>query len=43
MNSQVDLFIMPDFLWKDRFHGAAERWWILVEVKIFFFHHNLSE
>ncbi|XP_031489870.1 DExH-box ATP-dependent RNA helicase DExH14 isoform X2 [Nymphaea colorata] len=28
---KVDLLITPDFLWKDRFHGAAERWWILVE------------
>lgn len=22
----------PDFIWKDRFHGTAQRWWILVEV-----------
>ncbi|XP_059642764.1 DExH-box ATP-dependent RNA helicase DExH14 isoform X2 [Cornus florida] len=28
---KVDLLITPDFLWKDRFHGAAQRWWILVE------------
>ncbi|KAM7483382.1 hypothetical protein LguiB_007965 [Lonicera macranthoides] len=28
---KVDLLITPDFVWKDRFHGAAERWWILVE------------
>lgn len=28
---KVDLLITPDFTWKDRFHGAAERWWILVE------------
>lgn len=30
--SQVDLLITPDFVWKDRFHGSSERWWILVEV-----------
>ncbi|KAK6925102.1 Sec63 domain [Dillenia turbinata] len=30
---KVDLLITPDFIWKDRFHGAAERWWILVELK----------
>uniref|UniRef100_A0A5B7ARQ6 RNA helicase n=1 Tax=Davidia involucrata TaxID=16924 RepID=A0A5B7ARQ6_DAVIN len=28
---KVDLLITPDFMWKDRFHGAAERWWIVVE------------
>ncbi|KAF9624190.1 hypothetical protein IFM89_008128 [Coptis chinensis] len=28
---KIDLLITPDFVWKDRFHGAAERWWILVE------------
>ncbi|GAB4846226.1 activating signal cointegrator 1 complex subunit [Ancistrocladus abbreviatus] len=28
---KVDLHITPDFIWKDRFHGAALRWWILVE------------
>lgn len=28
---KVDLLITPDFMWKDRFHGGAERWWILVE------------
>ncbi|KMS97778.1 hypothetical protein BVRB_5g123420 [Beta vulgaris subsp. vulgaris] len=28
---KVDLLISPDFIWKDRFHGAAQRWWILVE------------
>ncbi|XP_057950653.1 DExH-box ATP-dependent RNA helicase DExH14 isoform X2 [Malania oleifera] len=28
---KVDLLITPDFTWKDRFHGGAERWWILVE------------
>uniref|UniRef100_A0A2N9HEA5 Activating signal cointegrator 1 complex subunit 3 n=1 Tax=Fagus sylvatica TaxID=28930 RepID=A0A2N9HEA5_FAGSY len=28
---KVDLLITPDFIWKDRFHGVAERWWILVE------------
>ncbi|CAK7322805.1 unnamed protein product [Dovyalis caffra] len=30
-NMQVDLLITPEFIWKDRFHGAAQRWWILVE------------
>ncbi|XP_010546203.1 PREDICTED: DExH-box ATP-dependent RNA helicase DExH14 [Tarenaya hassleriana] len=28
---KVDLVITPDFVWKDRFHGAALRWWILIE------------
>ncbi|KAM7267618.1 hypothetical protein ACFE04_009784 [Oxalis oulophora] len=28
---KVDLLITPDFTWKDRFHGAVQRWWILVE------------
>ncbi|XP_071903958.1 DExH-box ATP-dependent RNA helicase DExH14-like isoform X3 [Coffea arabica] len=28
---KVDLIITPDFVWKDRFHGTALRWWILVE------------
>ncbi|XP_065878645.1 DExH-box ATP-dependent RNA helicase DExH14 isoform X2 [Euphorbia lathyris] len=28
---KVDLLITPDFIWKDRFHGVAQRWWILVE------------
>lgn len=28
---KVDLTITPDFVWKDRFHGTAQRWWILVE------------
>ncbi|TXG51589.1 hypothetical protein EZV62_024113 [Acer yangbiense] len=28
---KVDLVMTPDFTWKDRFHGAAQRWWILVE------------
>ncbi|KAL6011995.1 activating signal cointegrator 1 complex subunit [Asimina triloba] len=28
---KVDLLITPDFTWKDRFHGTAQRWWILVE------------
>ncbi|XP_028753755.1 DExH-box ATP-dependent RNA helicase DExH14 [Neltuma alba] len=28
---KIDLVITPDFIWKDRFHGAAQRWWILVE------------
>ncbi|RVW85570.1 DExH-box ATP-dependent RNA helicase DExH14 [Vitis vinifera] len=29
---KIDLLIASDFVWKDRFHGAAQRWWILVEV-----------
>lgn len=29
---KVDLTITPEFTWKDRFHGTAQRWWILVEV-----------
>ncbi|KAK4804036.1 hypothetical protein SAY86_003853 [Trapa natans] len=28
---KVDLLITPDFTWKERFHGQALRWWILVE------------
>ncbi|XP_042499431.1 DExH-box ATP-dependent RNA helicase DExH14 isoform X2 [Macadamia integrifolia] len=28
---KVDLLITPDFIWKDRFHGASLHWWILVE------------
>ncbi|XP_052179855.1 DExH-box ATP-dependent RNA helicase DExH14 isoform X1 [Diospyros lotus] len=28
---KVDLLITPDFTWKDRFHGVALHWWILVE------------
>ncbi|KAK8643986.1 hypothetical protein V6N13_013263 [Hibiscus sabdariffa] len=28
---KVDLLISSDYIWKDRFHGAAQRWWILVE------------
>lgn len=28
---KVDLLVTPDFTWKDRFHGTAQRWWILVE------------
>ncbi|KAM1340459.1 hypothetical protein ACFX2H_038850 [Malus domestica] len=28
---KVDLLITPDFIWKDRFHGTSQRWWILVE------------
>ncbi|KAK6153447.1 hypothetical protein DH2020_013086 [Rehmannia glutinosa] len=28
---KVDLTIAPEFVWKDRFHGTAQRWWILVE------------
>ncbi|KAJ0973942.1 hypothetical protein J5N97_015907 [Dioscorea zingiberensis] len=28
---KVDLVLSPDFVWKDRFHGTAISWWILVE------------
>ncbi|KAL5077954.1 hypothetical protein RYX36_016938 [Vicia faba] len=28
---KIDLVITPVFIWKDRFHGTAQRWWILVE------------
>ncbi|XP_055829264.1 DExH-box ATP-dependent RNA helicase DExH14 [Solanum dulcamara] len=28
---KVDLVIAPQFVWKDRIHGTALRWWILVE------------
>uniref|UniRef100_A0A6N2NHC6 RNA helicase n=3 Tax=Salix TaxID=40685 RepID=A0A6N2NHC6_SALVM len=28
---KLDLLIIPEFIWKDRFHGTAQRWWILVE------------
>nr|XP_043640038.1 DExH-box ATP-dependent RNA helicase DExH14 [Erigeron canadensis] len=28
---KIDLVLSPDFVWKDRWHGAAQRWWILVE------------
>ncbi|CAN0876921.1 DExH-box ATP-dependent RNA helicase DExH14 [Linum grandiflorum] len=28
---KVDLLVTPDFVWKERFHGSALRWWILVE------------
>ncbi|KAL5723149.1 DNA helicase [Ranunculus cassubicifolius] len=28
---KIDLLITPEFTWKDRLHGTAERWWILVE------------
>ncbi|KAF9667696.1 hypothetical protein SADUNF_Sadunf15G0050500 [Salix dunnii] len=28
---RLDLLIIPEFIWKDRFHGTAQRWWILVE------------
>lgn len=28
---KVDLLITPDFVWKDQFHGTAQRWWIFVE------------
>ncbi|XP_031090606.1 DExH-box ATP-dependent RNA helicase DExH14 isoform X2 [Ipomoea triloba] len=28
---KVDLVLTPEFVWKDRFHGTAQRWWILVE------------
>ncbi|XP_020701426.1 DExH-box ATP-dependent RNA helicase DExH14 isoform X3 [Dendrobium catenatum] len=28
---KVDVLITPNFVWKDRFHGASERWWFSVE------------
>ncbi|XP_047313663.1 DExH-box ATP-dependent RNA helicase DExH14-like [Impatiens glandulifera] len=28
---KVDLLISPDFIWKERSHGGALHWWILVE------------
>lgn len=28
---KVDVLITPDFVWKDRFHGASQRWWFSVE------------
>ncbi|KAK3147995.1 hypothetical protein QOZ80_3BG0289310 [Eleusine coracana subsp. coracana] len=28
---KVDLSIAPEFVWKDRYHGMSERWWIIVE------------
>ncbi|OQU93017.1 hypothetical protein SORBI_3001G457800 [Sorghum bicolor] len=28
---KVDLHITPEFVWKDRYHGMSERWWIIVE------------
>ncbi|TVU47946.1 hypothetical protein EJB05_07564 [Eragrostis curvula] len=28
---KVDLNITPEFVWKDRYHGMSERWWIIVE------------
>ncbi|EPS71469.1 hypothetical protein M569_03289, partial [Genlisea aurea] len=28
---KVDLAIVPQFAWNDRFHGTSLRWWILVE------------
>ncbi|KAF3438089.1 hypothetical protein FNV43_RR20845 [Rhamnella rubrinervis] len=28
---KVNLLITPDFIWKDRFHSAAQRWWLIVE------------
>ncbi|KAF5178468.1 Dexh-box atp-dependent rna helicase dexh14 [Thalictrum thalictroides] len=28
---KVDLLISPNFTWKERYHGASLRWWILVE------------
>ncbi|KAG2542539.1 hypothetical protein PVAP13_9NG644400 [Panicum virgatum] len=31
---KVDLHITPDFVWKDRYHGMSERWWIIVEAGI---------
>lgn len=28
---KIDLIIAPDFVWKDQFHGASQRWWIFIE------------
>lgn len=28
---KIGLAITPEFTWKDRFHGAAQRWWIIVQ------------
>ncbi|KAH9778122.1 DExH-box ATP-dependent RNA helicase DExH14 [Citrus sinensis] len=28
---RIGLAITPEFTWKDRFHGAAQRWWIIVQ------------
>lgn len=28
---KVGLLIAPEFVWKDRYHGMSERWWIIVE------------
>ncbi|CAK9312234.1 unnamed protein product [Citrullus colocynthis] len=28
---KVEVVITADFIWKDRFHGGSQRWWILVE------------
>nr|KAJ0189791.1 hypothetical protein LSAT_V11C800396830 [Lactuca sativa] len=27
----INLVLTPDFVWKDRWHGAVQCWWILVE------------
>ena len=31
-NMHLGWLIIPEFICKDRFHGSAHRWWILVEV-----------
>ncbi|GJN30699.1 hypothetical protein PR202_gb19029 [Eleusine coracana subsp. coracana] len=31
LHATVDLSIAPEFVWKDRYHGMSERWWIIVE------------
>ncbi|KAL6867611.1 hypothetical protein ACP4OV_015635 [Aristida adscensionis] len=28
---KIDLHITPEFVWKDRYHGMSERWWIIIE------------
>ncbi|KAH9722147.1 DExH-box ATP-dependent RNA helicase DExH14 [Citrus sinensis] len=28
---RIGLAITPEFTWKDHFHGAAQRWWIIVQ------------
>ncbi|KAH9778119.1 DExH-box ATP-dependent RNA helicase DExH14 [Citrus sinensis] len=31
LSATIGLAITPEFTWKDRFHGAAQRWWIIVQ------------
>jgi hypothetical protein len=33
--AQMAVTISPEFVWKERVHGASERWHIWVEVEIF--------